>query len=255
MITTDLKYNSNHANIIECHDITLFRNANEVLLEASCCIPRNSLTFIVGENGTGKSSLAQTILGLLPVDDGSMCLHSESNKKPILGYVPQSIDFPKHFQMTVSEYLKYSAEVQSKDIKNVLAKVDFPLMHIESRITELSGGQLQKLLLAAELYRKPDLLFLDEPLANVDDASEKHIIDVILEIKNQGVTIAIITHDWQMVSSYADHVICLNKNFACTTSSSCVCKNSLSKVNIKNIQKVTPDPEHMHDGFCYIENI
>ena len=255
MITTDLKLNSSHENIIECHDITLYRNANEVLFEASCCIPRNSLTFIVGENGTGKSSLAQTILGLLPVDDGSMCLHSESNKKPILGYVPQSIDFPKHFQMTVSEYLNYSAEVQSKDIKNVLAKVDFPNMHILSNITELSGGQLQKLLLAAELYRKPDILFLDEPLANVDDASEKHIIDVILEIKNQGVTIAIITHDWQMVSSYADHVICLNKNFACTTSSSCVCKNSLSKVNIKNIQKVTPDPEHMHDGFCYIENI
>ncbi|MFB0900790.1 MAG: ATP-binding cassette domain-containing protein [Dehalococcoidia bacterium] len=255
MIKTDLKYNSDHVNIVECHDISLFRNTNEVLFEASCCIPRNSLTFIVGENGTGKSSLAQTILGLLPVDDGSICLHSESNKKLILGYVPQSIDLPKHFQMTVSEYLKYSAEVQSKDIKDALAKVDFPLIHIESRITELSGGQLQKLLLAAELYRKPDVLFLDEPLANVDDASEKHIIDVILEIKNQGVTIAIITHDWQMVSSYADHVICLNKNFACTTSSSCVCKNSLSKLNIKNIQKVTPDPEHMHDGFCYIENI
>jgi ABC-type Mn2+/Zn2+ transport system ATPase subunit len=255
MITTDLKLNSSHENIIECHDITLFRNANEVLFEASCCIPRNSLTFIVGENGTGKSSLAQTILGLLPVDDSSMCLHSESNKKPILGYVPQSIDFPKHFQMTVSEYLNYSAEVQSKDIKNVLAKVDFPNMHILSNITELSSGQLQKLLLAAELYRKPDILFLDEPLANVDDSSEKHIIDVILEIKNQGVTIAIITHDWQMVSSYADHVICLNKNYACTTTARCICKNSLSKVNIKNIQKVTPDPEHMHDGFCYIENI
>ncbi len=255
MLTTDLKLNSDHVNIVECHDITLIRNTNQVLCEASCCIPRNSLTFIVGENGTGKSSLAQTILGLLPGSEGSICLHSESNRVPVLGYVPQSIDFPKHFKVTVGEYLQYSAEIKSADIEKTLARVDFPLKHIASQITQLSGGQVQKLLLAAELYRVPDVLFLDEPLANVDDASEKHIMDVILEIRDQGVTVAIITHDWQMVSTYADHVICLNKNYACNTSSSCVCKNSLSKVNIKNIQKVTPDPDHMHDGFCYIENI
>tara|TARA_Y100000748_G_scaffold299903_1_gene297528 strand:+ start:312 stop:1079 length:768 start_codon:yes stop_codon:yes gene_type:complete len=255
MLTTDLKLNSDHVNIVECHDVSLTRNTTEVLCEASCCIPRNSLTFIVGENGTGKSSLALTILGLLPGSDGLICLHSQSSREPVLGYVPQSIDFPKQFKLTVSEYLQYSAEVKSSEIEATLERVDFPLNHIASQITQLSGGQVQKLLLAAELYRKPDVLFLDEPLANVDDSSEKHIIDVILEIRNQGVTIAIITHDWNMVSNYADHVICLNKNFACTSTSACFCKNSLSKVNIKNIQKVTPDPEHMHDGFCYIENI
>ena len=119
----------------------------------------------------------------------------------------------------------------------------------------MSGGQTQKLLLAAELFRSPDILFLDEPLSNVDDSSEKHIIDVILGIKNQGVAIVIITHDWQMVSSYADHVICLNTNFLCELSSSCICKNSLSKLNIRNIQKATPDPQSSHPGYCYIENI
>ena len=133
--------------------------------------------------------------------------------------------------------------------------MDFPENQAKSRITELSGGQVQKLLLAAELYRSPDILFLDEPLSNVDDASEKHIIDLILEIKNQGVSIVIITHDWQMVSGYADHVICLNKNYICETSPTCICRNALSKVDIKNIQKAIPDSNTRHEGYCYIENI
>jgi ABC-type Mn2+/Zn2+ transport system ATPase subunit len=76
--------------------------------------------------------------------------------------------------------------------------VDFPESHLKRRVTELSGGQMQKLLLAAELSRNPDILFLDEPLSNVDHSSEKHIIDVIMEIKNQGVTIVLISHDWQL---------------------------------------------------------
>ena len=115
--------------------------------------------------------------------------------------------------MTVTEYLNYSALVPSNLVSDVLGRVDFPESHIGNRITELSGGQVQKLLLAAELFRDLDILFLDEPLSNVDDSSEKHIIDVIMGIKNQGVSIVIITHDWNMVSKYANHVICLNKSF------------------------------------------
>ena len=58
-----------------------------------------------------------------------------------------------------------------------------------------------------------------------------------------------------MVSAHADHVICLNKNFLCEQGTSCICKNSLSKVNIKQIQKITPDPLNTHAGYCYIENV
>jgi ABC-type Mn2+/Zn2+ transport system ATPase subunit len=242
-------------NIIECQNLTIYRDFHEVLHNASCSIPKDSLTFIVGENGSGKTTLVQSILGLLPINEGEMELHSDTEKDLIFGYVPQSVNFSKHVQMTVSEYLKYSASVPSDLIEETLNIVDFPETHLHNRLTELSGGQTQKLLLAAELFRSPDILFLDEPLSNVDNSSEKHIIDVILGIKNQGVSIVIITHDWQMVSSYADHVICLNTNFLCELSSNCICKNSLSKINIKNIQKATPDPQSSHPGYCYIENI
>jgi len=244
-------------NIVECCDLTVVRDSKEILCEATCCVPRNSLTFLVGENGSGKTTLVKTILGLLPKHSGDIAIYSEKGKDSnmVAGYVPQGITFPKQLQMTVTEYLRYSSQVKMEDIEGVLNRVDFPQTHSEHTINQLSGGQQQKLLLAAELARSPEVLFLDEPLSNVDDSSEKHILDVILEIKNSGVTIVIITHDWQMVSKYADHVICLNKNFACDQQASCVCKNSLSTVNIKQIQKLTPDPETTHDGYCYIDNI
>ena len=242
-------------NIVECQDLSIVLDRVEVLNNASCCIPRNALTFLVGENGSGKTSLVRSILGLTPTNNGVISIQNINGKAPVFGYVPQKIEFPKHLQMTVGEYLQYSANVPINQIKTTLQQVDFPESHIEKRITELSGGQIQKLLLAAELYRSPDILFLDEPLSNVDDASERHIIDVIMEIKNHGVTIVIITHDWQMISVYANHVICLNQNIICETSESCICRNSLSKINIQTIQKATPDPNSVHDGYCYIQNI
>ena len=245
-------------NIVECCDLTVVRDSKEIICEASCCVPRNSLTFLVGENGSGKTTLIKTILGLLPKHSGEISIYSEKGDRQsqmVTGYVPQGITFPKQLQMTVAEYLRYSSQVKEKDVESVLTRVDFPQDLSVRTINQLSGGQQQKLLLAAELARSPEVLFLDEPLSNVDDSGEKHILDVILEIKNSGVTIVIITHDWQMVSQYADHVICLNKNFICDQAASCVCKNSLSTVNIKQIQKLTPDPETTHDGYCYIDNI
>ena len=242
-------------NIIQYDKVSVYIGSKKIISDASCSIPKNSLTFLVGENGSGKTTLVKSILGLLPLSRGQISFDVIENRKPILGYVPQNIVFPEPFKITVSEYLKYAAHVPSNEIKTTLEKVDFPETHIRSNITELSGGQIQKILLAAELYRRPEILFLDEPLSSVDDSSEKHIIDVILDEKKEGVSIVIITHDWQFVSSYADHVICLNRNYICDSGNNCVCKNSLSKVNIKNIQKTTPDPNNTHIGYCYIENI
>lgn len=255
MVSIVEHYDSKNSDIIECNDCSICLQSKPILENSSLTIPRNALTFIVGENGSGKTTLIKGILGLIPIENGTMSINSLSKSKLVMGYVPQNLEFPKHFQMTVQEYFKYSAQVPSHLIEEVARRANFPETHLKAPITELSGGQIQKLLLAAELFRKPDILFLDEPLANVDHQGEKHILDVILGIKTEGVTIVIITHDWQMVSAYADHVICLNKNFICNTGLNCICKNSLSKVNIKNIQKVTPDPGFIHEGYCYIENI
>ena len=161
-------------NIVECCDLTVVRDSKEILCEATCCVPRNSLTFLVGENGSGKTTLVKTILGLLPKHSGDITIYSEKGKNSdmVAGYVPQGITFPKQLQMTVTEYLRYSSQVKTEDIESVLSRVDFPQTHSEHTINQLSGGQQQKLLLAAELARSPEVLFLDEPISNVEDSSE-----------------------------------------------------------------------------------
>ena len=245
------KFNNTDQNIIELEDVSIVRDSNTVIRDASCCIPRNQLTFIVGENGSGKTSMVSSILGLLDISSGSITYNSSTDKELVIGYVPQKIEFPEHFQLTVTEYLKYSAHISKHDLSAVLERVDFPESHLKQRITELSGGQMQKLLLAAELARNPDILFLDEPLSNIDQGSGKHIIDVIMEIKNQGVTIVLISHDWQLVSSCADCVICLS----CTSSPNCPCKNSLSEGN-RELLQITSHNEHViHEGYCYVQNL
>ena len=109
--------------IIECQNLTIYRDFHEVLHNASCSIPKNSLTFIVGENGSGKTTLVQSILGLLPIHEGEMKLHSDPEKDLIFGYVPQSVNFSKHVQMTVSEYLKLHQSNDSQVLRSLAPKI------------------------------------------------------------------------------------------------------------------------------------
>ena len=157
-------------NIIECENLTVIRDSKEILCEASCCVPRNSLTFLVGENGSGKTTLVKAILGLLPKLAGDISFNSQINtNSPVTaGYVPQSVDFPKQLQMTVSEYLKYTANVFPEHMESTLDRVDFPSSYSNRPITQLSGGQQQRVELARALAPKPKVLLLDEPLSALD---------------------------------------------------------------------------------------
>ena len=157
----NFELSNSQANIIECEEITVVRDNKEILCAASCCVPRNSLTFLVGENGTGKTTLVQTMLGILPQREGKISVHPLNREKVNIGYVPQNIEFPKQLQLTVAEYLRYVSNLDKESIHQSLETVDFPLSHLSKTINQLSGGQRQKLLLAAELARKPDILFLD----------------------------------------------------------------------------------------------
>lgn len=177
---------------------------------------------IIGPNGGGKTTLLRSILGLIPKNSGTVQVFGEIPKKkeiPI-GYVPQISAIDKWFPITVYEVVLSGRLKQglspmhrfSKDDKNaaeeLLEKVGIFGLR-KRRISELSGGEFQKMLIARALAINPTLLLLDEPTASVDAASRQLIYKLLANL-NKQITIILATHDLLAVSSEIKSLACLN---------------------------------------------
>ncbi len=177
---------------------------------------------IIGPNGGGKSTLLKTILGLVPVSSGTVRVFGE---KPgscgaAIGYVPQFAALDKRFPITVVEvvltgrlkkgltpFFRYSADDKSASLL-LLKKVGLEEL-ADRRISDLSGGEFQKMLIARALAVGPRLLLLDEPTASVDASSREQIYALLAEL-NREMTIILVTHDLLAVSSQVQSIACLN---------------------------------------------
>lgn len=177
---------------------------------------------IIGPNGGGKSTLLKAILGLVPLSSGTVEIYGEkTNKnKSYIGYVPQFASVDKHFPITLLEvvltgclkpglspFFKYSSS-NKKTAYELLERVG--ILDLANRqISELSGGEFQKMLIARALAAKPKLLLLDEPTASVDASSRDQIYNLLTEL-NKDMTIILVTHDLLAVSSQINRLACLN---------------------------------------------
>ena len=177
---------------------------------------------IIGPNGGGKSTLLKAILGLFPVSLGSVEIYGSSIEKNrmMIGYVPQIAALDKRFPITLFEvvltgrlkhglspFYRYTKE-DKKITNELLERVG--LANLAGRqISELSGGEFQKMLIARALAVKPKLLLLDEPTASVDAVSRDQIYGLLAEL-NKCMTIVLVTHDLLAVSSQVHRLACLN---------------------------------------------
>lgn len=177
---------------------------------------------ILGPNGGGKSTLLKALLGLVPISSGSVQIygHQLREKSTLIGYVPQFTSLDKRFPITLGEvvlsgrikrglrpffrYTQYDRHLAQELIQKV------GLEGLENRqISELSGGEFQRMLIARALAVDPKLLLLDEPTASVDVASRDQIYTLLAEL-NKNMTIILVTHDLLAVSSYVTRLACLN---------------------------------------------
>lgn len=177
---------------------------------------------IIGPNGGGKSTLLKAILGLVPVSSGTVQVYGErpGTHKTIVGYVPQFTSLDKRFPITLREvvltgrlkkglspFFRYTQE--DRNLSHLLIK-QVGLEGLEDRqISELSGGEFQRMLIARALAVNPKLLLLDEPTASVDAASRDQIFTLLAEL-NKSMTIVLVTHDLLAVSSHVHMLACLN---------------------------------------------
>ena len=186
------------------------------------------LTAVIGPNGAGKSTLLRAILGEVP---HTGVLHYVDAKgkhtgHPIIGYVPQYLRFDVSSPTSVMDlfmaclsqrpvWLCSSKKLRPRVLRS-LARVKAEYL-IDRRLGALSGGELQRVLLALALDPMPDLLLLDEPVSGVDQNGLELFYDIVADLRDkEDMAIILISHDLNLVATHADQVVLLNKEVVCS---------------------------------------
>src|SRR3989338_2028890 len=207
-------------NTLDIENLTISFGENKIIDDLSFSIKKGDIIAIVGPNGAGKSVLFRALVGLIP--------HlGKINWTPGLkiSYVPQRFSVEKDFPITVKEFLQlksknYSAVMSALESVGLKTK-NGDRHHIEhhllnQRMGWLSGGQLQRVLVAWAILDNPDVLLFDEPTAGIDVGGEETIYNLLKKLNDEmALTILLISHDLNIVYKYANSVLCLNREKIC----------------------------------------
>ena len=215
-------------HVIEIHNVSFAYTREPVLREVSLSVPAGEFLGIIGPNGGGKSTLVKLILGLLKPHGGSISVLGTAPREACshIGYAPQYPTFSRRdFPISVRDMvllgrlnggMQWGIAYTDEDravAEKVMAAVE--ITNIATRpIGSLSGGQLQRALIARALVCKPEILILDEPTANIDIRAEEDIF-AMLKQHNGHMTVIVVSHDIAFISGYVDRVACLNQTLVC----------------------------------------
>lgn len=201
----------NKSPILSVKNVSVKFDDHLVLKDISFDVERDDTLAIIGPNGAGKSVLFRAILGLIPFK--GEVVWAPGTK---IGYVPQKLSVGKDIPLTVMEFLK-TKEKDSKKIDGVLTSVGFKDgVGLKTKLGALSGGEMQRVLIAYALLGDPHVLLFDEPTSGVDVAGEETIYGLIHKLQQRvDLTIIFISHELEIVNQYAANVLCLNKEKIC----------------------------------------
>jgi zinc transport system ATP-binding protein len=198
--------------LISARGLNLARDGRPILIDIDIDISAGEIVTVIGPNGAGKTTLVRALLGLEPLDGG------EIRRKGglVTGYAPQRFDIDRAIPLTVARFVALGRAAAAAEIAQVLEDVGAgPLA--ERQFSELSGGELQRVVLARALIRSPDLLVLDEPVRGVDYAGEAELYTLIGRLKTErGFGVLLVSHDLHVVMAQSDRVMCLNRHVCCS---------------------------------------
>jgi len=209
-------------NALTINDLTVAYENEPVLWDIDLSVPPGVIMAIVGPNGAGKTTLVKAILGLIKPAAGQVLIYDQSytRQRHLVGYVPQRRSVDWDFPTTVFDvvmmglygqlgWVKRPGKQHRRTTEQALEKVG--ILHLaERQINQLSGGQQQRVFLARALVQDAQVYFMDEPFQGVDATTERAIITLLQELRDQGKTMVIVHHDLQTVSEYFDWVTLLN---------------------------------------------
>ena len=217
-----MKEQINSAIPLQIHDMTIAYHKKPVLWSVDLDVPEGQLVGVIGPNGAGKSTMIKAIMDLVPKASGWVRVYGQTYRemRRTIGYVPQRESVDWDFPISAAEvvgmgrygHLGWIRRPGKKDrllAAQALEKVGMGGF-ADRQISQLSGGQQQRVFLARALAQDARIYLMDEPLAGVDAATERAVIDILVELRRQGKTILVVHHDLQTVTNYFDWVIMLN---------------------------------------------
>jgi zinc transport system ATP-binding protein len=219
----------------------------------NCSIASGEITALVGPNGSGKTTLLRAIAGLIPYN-GKISIFGKPAESmyQTIGYVPQRFSFDVSFPVTVFEFLSLSLWDKKEEDRKV--HINHALFDVGASgysprlLSTLSGGQLQRVLLARALSRNPSLVLLDEPEAGVDKGGEQIFYELLTRLaKRSDLTVVVASHELDLVFAYAEHVLCINRSIFCSGPPKEVLKtDTLAKLYGRDVKTFGHAHHHEH---------
>lgn len=197
--------------LIEARGLTVRHGAQIILRDVDFAISGGEIVTVVGPNGSGKSTLVRALIGLERIAAGNLSRRGGL----AIGYVPQRLHIDASLPMTVARFLSLPRRVPPAETARALQRTGVP--GLEGRqMVALSGGQLQRVLLARALLARPEILILDEPTQGLDQPGTAAFYRLIEEVRRDtGAAVLMVSHDLHVVMSASDRVICLNGHVCC----------------------------------------
>ena len=207
--------------LIEAEGLSYRAGGRALIDEVDLVLAAGEIVTVIGPNGAGKTTLLKLLLGLLGPSAGRV----RRREGLRIGYLPQRLAIDSVLPLTVARLMTLTVRRRRPEIEAALAEAGVaPLL--DAAVQSLSGGELQRVMLARALLLEPDLLVLDEPVQGVDFAGEAALYGLIGELRNRrGCGVVMVSHDLHVVMAATDRVVCLNHHVCCAGSARVVARD------------------------------
>ena len=246
--------NTTLPSLITLNNISLRINKRVILHNVSLDILPERVLTIIGPNGAGKSTLLKIILGLQSSSSGDI----QRKKQLQIGYVPQKFSLDPLLPLTVERFIRLGKAEKKFSLREILTELGISHLR-ESTIQQLSGGELQRVLLARALLGEPELLVLDEPAQGVDVLGQSELYQLLTQLKySRGCSVLLVSHDLHLVMASSDKVLCLNQHVCCSGHPEDVSRhpeylqlfgNEVNSSGVDGLAIYTHHHDHRHDHF------
>ena len=234
--------------LLELQDVELIIGSHQLLENVNLQLHSGEVMTVVGPNGAGKTTLLRVALGLLQATSGQIY-----RKEGIsIGYMPQKLHIDATFPITVRRFLTMSGAQLTHHGLALLKEVGAEHV-LDSPLQALSGGEMQRVLLARALAREPDLLVLDEPVQGVDVHGQRELYKMISHLRDvHSCSVLMVSHDLHLVMANTDRVLCLNRHICCTGTPEAVTNDPayielFGQQTLQHLALYSHDVSHRHD--------